>query len=199
MKEEVGKLQRNNTTLKRERDDLEAKASKLQATASASASSRQQPMSFESAKASETAAELLRAKEKISDLESANSRLETEKKGMKLKLKETEGMLEKRPQAKDTNKTILEMETKLKYLEKKSEQLEKENNYLQSNVQNLEGELEEVQDNFREDDVDEYRHLKRDLEASAKNCRVLQFKLKKAEKTIVELSASGAAAGPATN
>ena len=52
---------------------------------------------------------------------------------------------------------------------------------LQSNVQNLEGELEEVQDNFREDEVDEYRHLKRDLEATAKNCRVLQFKLKKAE------------------
>ena len=66
---------------------------------------------------------------------------------------------------------------------------------LQSNVQNLEGELEEVQDNFREDEVDEYRHLKRDLEATAKNCRVLQFKLKKAEKTIVELSASGGGAG----
>lgn len=63
--------------------------------------------------------------------------------------------------------------------------------FLQSNVQNLEGELEEVQDNFREDEVDEYRHLKRDLEATAKNCRVLQFKLKKAEKTISELSASG--------
>ena len=68
---------------------------------------------------------------------------------------------------------------------------------LQSNVQNLEGELEEVQDNFREDEVDEYRHLKRDLEATAKNCRVLQFKLKKAEKTIVELSASGGGAGGA--
>ena len=101
-------------------------------------------------------------------------------------------------QAKDTNKAILELETKLKYLENKSEQLEKENNYLHNNVQNLEGELEEVQDNFREDEVDEYRHLKRDLEASAKNCRVLQFKLKKAEKTIVELSGAGGGGGAAS-
>ena len=62
-------------------------------------------------------------------------------------------------------------------------------------MQNLEGELEEVQDNFREDDMDEYRHLKRDLEATAKNCRVLQFKLKKAEKTVAELTAEKAGAG----
>ena len=49
-------------------------------------------------------------------------------------------------------------------------------------------EVEEVQDNFREDEVDEYRHLKRDLETASKNCRVLQFKLKKAEKSIIDLS-----------
>merc|ERR1712083_483289 len=45
-------------------------------------------------------------------------------------------------------------------------------------------ELEEVQDNFREDEADEYRTLKRELENSAKNCRVLQFKLKKTEKSL---------------
>merc|ERR1712233_169184 len=43
---------------------------------------------------------------------------------------------------------------------------------------------EEVQDNFREDEADEYRTLKRELENSAKNCRVLQFKLKKTEKSL---------------
>ena len=32
-----------------------------------------------------------------------------------------------------------------------------ENEELRSNVQNLEVELEEVQDNFREDEADEYR------------------------------------------
>lgn len=74
-------------------------------------------------------------------------------------------------------------------MEKKCKTLEAENDKLQNNVQNLEGELEEVQDNFREDEADEYRHLKRDLETASKNCRVLQFKLKKAEKNMSEINA----------
>merc|ERR1712080_63051 len=87
---------------------------------------------------------------------------------------------------------IIELQTKLKYFEKKSLDLEKENNELNSNVQNLEQEMEEVQDNFREDEVDEYRHLKRDLETASKNCRVLQFKLNKAEKTLIDLTSEKA-------
>merc|ERR1711872_479205 len=59
---------------------------------------------------------------------------------------------------------------------------------LRGNVQNLEVELEEVQDNFREDEADEYRTLKRELENSAKNCRVLQFKLKKTEKSLADIT-----------
>ena len=35
---------------------------------------------------------------------------------------------------------------------------------------------------FREDQVDEYRDLKKELEQTAKNCRILQFKLRKAER-----------------
>merc|ERR1711981_273510 len=145
-------------------------------------------MTFESAKASETASEPLKAKEQIREQERAVSKLETEKKGLSLRTKELETQLERRPIASETNKTITELQTKLKYFEKKSSDLEKENNDLNSNVQNLEQEMEEVQDNFREDEVDEYRHLKRDLETASKNCRVLQFKLKKAEKSIIDLS-----------
>merc|ERR1711994_222757 len=145
-------------------------------------------MTFESAKASETAAELLKAKEQLREQESKLSRLETEKKGLSLRTKELETQLERRPQAADTNKSISELQTKLKYYEKKSFDLEKENSDLLNNVQNLEQEMEEVQDNFREDEVDEYRHLKRDIEAASKNCRVLQFKLKKAEKEIINLT-----------
>lgn len=39
----------------------------------------------------------------------------------------------------------------------------------------------------REDQADEYRDLKKDLEQTAKNCRILQFKLRKAERRIVQL------------
>ena len=51
----------------------------------------------------------------------------------------------------------MELQTKLKFYDRKVKDLERENDSLQSNVQNLEGELEEVQDNFREDEADEYR------------------------------------------
>ena len=47
--------------------------------------------------------------------------------------------------------------------------------------------MEEIHDNFREDE-DEYRRLKRDLKAVGKNCRALQFKLKKGEKSITALT-----------
>ena len=39
----------------------------------------------------------------------------------------------------------------------------------------------------REDQVDEYRDLKKDLEQTAKNCRILQFKLRKAERRMEQL------------
>jgi chromosome segregation ATPase len=39
----------------------------------------------------------------------------------------------------------------------------------------------------REDQADEYRDLKKDLEQTAKNCRILQFKLRKAERRMEQL------------
>jgi hypothetical protein len=42
--------------------------------------------------------------------------------------------------------------------------------------------MEELQDQFRLDDADEFRHLQAELEIATKNCRILQFKLRKLEK-----------------
>merc|ERR1712012_269018 len=142
------------------------------------------PLTLESAKASEATAELLKAREKIRDLDPQLSTNSKEKKALNLKIKELESEIERRPQASETQKTISELQTKLKYVERKCSELNSENEDLRGNVQNLEVELEEVQDNFREDEADEYRTLKRELENSAKNCRVLQFKLKKTEKSL---------------
>ena len=55
---------------------------------------------------------------------------------------------------------------------KKCTDLSFENNELRANVQTLKVELEEVQDNFREDEADKYRSVKRELENNAKNCCV---------------------------
>ena len=87
---------------------------------------------------------------------------------------------------------MLEVQTKLKFYERKCKDLEKENDSLLNNVQNLEGELEEVQDNFREDEDDEYRIVKRKLEALSKDNRVLLFKLKKSEKSVNDMNAEKA-------
>ena len=173
LKDEISSLTQKNQMLQKEKDDSLLK----------------KPMSFETAKASEMKTELLKAKEKIRQQENELSSLEKEKKGLQLKLKETESVLEKRPQTSETSKNMLELQTKLKFLENKCATLERENDKLHNNVQNLEGELEEVQDNFREEEMDEFRTLKRDLENQAKNVRVLQFKLKKAERTISEMIA----------
>jgi len=150
-------------------------------------SSTKSNLTLESAKASEATSELMKARQKISEQETVLSSSSKEKKALNLKIKELESALERRPQVSETQKTISEMQTKLKFLEKKCEDLTHDNDDLRGNVQNLEVELEEVQDNFREDEADEYRTLKRELENSAKNCRVLQFKLKKSEKSLTDL------------
>lgn len=145
------------------------------------------PMTLDSAKASEATAELMKAREKVREQDIQLTNLNKERKALNLKLKELETSLEKRPQVSETQKTITELQTKLKFVERKCEDFNVENEELRGNVQNLESELEEVQDNFREDEADEYRTLKRELENSAKNCRVLQFKLKKTEKSFGDL------------
>ncbi|CAF1600887.1 unnamed protein product, partial [Didymodactylos carnosus] len=43
-------------------------------------------------------------------------------------------------------------------------------------------EMDEVMDQFRTEDAEEFKHLQAELEMAAKNCRILQFKLRKAEK-----------------
>merc|ERR550539_756804 len=142
---------------------------------------------MESAKAAEATSELMKAREKVREQDTMVASLTKEKKALTLKMKELESTLERRPQVSETQKTITELQTKLKFVERKCEDMSVENEELRSNVQNLEVELEEVQDNFREDEADEYRTLKRELENSAKNCRVLQFKLKKTEKSLIDL------------
>jgi len=142
------------------------------------------PMTMESAKAAEATSELMKAREKVREQDTMVTTLTKDKKALTLKMKELESTLERRPQVSETQKTITELQTKLKFVERKCEDMSVENEELRSNVQNLEVELEEVQDNFREDEADEYRTLKRELENSAKNCRVLQFKLKKTEKSL---------------
>ncbi len=82
---------------------------------------------------------------------------------------------------------VAELRAKLEKSEKLVSQLTAENEDIKKDVKSLEVEFQELHDNFREDHTSEFRVVKRELEAMSKNCRVMQFKLKKAERTIEQL------------
>lgn len=71
---------------------------------------------------------------------------------------------------------------KLAEAEDYNKQLRFENKTLQEELHEIRHEMEELQDQFRMDDADEFRQLQAELEIAAKNCRILQFKLRKLEK-----------------
>ncbi|XP_046382724.1 uncharacterized protein LOC124153539 isoform X1 [Ischnura elegans] len=82
----------------------------------------------------------------------------------------------------ETKRNIEDLKNKLTAAEQLCEELMDENSEMKKEIRELEEEMEEMQDNFREDQVDEYTTLKKELEQTAKNCRILQFKLRKAER-----------------
>lgn len=95
-------------------------------------------------------------KRDLTDLQSSVSKqIESEKKGLKATLTAAEQLCE---------------------------ELMDENENLKRDVHGLQQEISEMHDQYREEEIEEFRELQRDLEQTAKNCRVLQFKLRKAER-----------------
>uniref|UniRef100_A0A158Q899 Protein SOGA2 n=1 Tax=Elaeophora elaphi TaxID=1147741 RepID=A0A158Q899_9BILA len=76
---------------------------------------------------------------------------------------------------------------KLKASESLCDELMEENEALKADIKDLQQEIEEMQDQYREEEIEEFRELQRELEQNAKNCRILQFKLRKSERTREEL------------
>lgn len=74
------------------------------------------------------------------------------------------------------------LKRKLTEVEFINRELKLENDTLHDELQDIRHEMEELQDQFRLDDADEFRQLQAELEIAAKNCRILQFKLRKLEK-----------------
>merc|ERR1711988_2041140 len=60
--------------------------------------------------------------------------------------------------------------------------LQEDNTALHQEINDLHLEMEEMHDQFREDEALEFRELQKELEATAKNCRILQFKLRKSDR-----------------
>ncbi|XP_021938796.1 golgin subfamily B member 1 isoform X3 [Zootermopsis nevadensis] len=135
------------------------------------------------------ASEVLKLQQKVNELQSQTEDLRDDKKSLNLRVKELEEELGNRPDKMATQRTVDEMHTKLLAAETLCEELMDENEDMKKELRDLEEEIEEMQDNFREDQADEYTSLKKELEQTNKNCRILSFKLRKAERKTEQLDA----------
>ncbi|XP_073713151.1 microtubule cross-linking factor 1-like [Misgurnus anguillicaudatus] len=71
------------------------------------------------------------------------------------------------------------------------EDLRSENDYLKDEVDELRAEMEEIRDNYLEEEVYQLQELRRELDRSNKNCRILQYRLRKAEQKSLRVAQTG--------
>ncbi|KAK9708527.1 Protein SOGA [Popillia japonica] len=151
-------------------------------------------ISMDSSSSKSTSAELLKLQQKCNELQNHLDDYKDEKKILGLKVKELEDELESRPTAQQAQKIADELRSKLLAAETLCEELMDENEDMKKEMRDLEEEMEEMQDNFREDQADEYTSLKKELEQTTKNCRILSFKLRKTERKVEQLETEKAEA-----
>uniref|UniRef100_A0A8C2WYX9 MTCL family member 3a n=1 Tax=Cyclopterus lumpus TaxID=8103 RepID=A0A8C2WYX9_CYCLU len=71
------------------------------------------------------------------------------------------------------------------------EKLEDENDDLKTEIEEMRAEMDEMRDTFYEEDACQLQDMRRELERANKNCRILQYRLKKAERKRLRFSESG--------
>ncbi|CAI6345943.1 unnamed protein product [Macrosiphum euphorbiae] len=131
-----------------------------------------------------TASELLKHQQKINDLKSTCESLGDEKRLLTQRVHELEAELNKNKNTKVKSDDAQLIRSKLIAAETKIEDLTEENNDLNKEIHNME---QEMRDNFREEQDNEFIMLRREFDQVSKNCRILAFKLKKAERRMEEL------------
>ncbi|XP_026815432.1 golgin subfamily A member 6-like protein 22 [Rhopalosiphum maidis] len=131
-----------------------------------------------------TATELLKHQQKINDLKSTCESLSDEKRMLTQRVHELEIEFNKNKNSKVKSDDVQLIRSKLIAAETKIEELTEENNDLNKEIHNME---QEMRDNFREEQDNEFIMLKREFDQVSKNCRILAFKLKKAERRMEEL------------
>uniref|UniRef100_A0A0L8HD34 Uncharacterized protein n=2 Tax=Octopus bimaculoides TaxID=37653 RepID=A0A0L8HD34_OCTBM len=109
---------------------------------------------------------------KCTDLEEDKKELEDQVQIEKMKV--AKGQLESR--------SLAELRKLLEESDQTRMRLNEENNTLREEVNEMKLEVDEMYDQFRESDAEDFRELQKELEITAKNCRILQFKLRKAER-----------------
>lgn len=120
---------------------------------------------------------------KVNDLSRQLEDLKYEKLHLTTKIKD----LEKSVSIKPSKIVEDELKKKLQAAEQLCEELMDENSEVKKELRGMEDEMDEIQDNFREDQANEYTTLRKELEIATKNCRILSFKLKKSDRKIEQM------------
>ncbi|XP_075682530.1 microtubule cross-linking factor 1 [Rhinoderma darwinii] len=71
------------------------------------------------------------------------------------------------------------------------EELRSENDYLKDELDELRAEMEEMRDSYLEEDVYQLQELRRELDRANKSCRILQYRLRKAEQKSLKVAQTG--------
>ncbi|XP_053570900.1 microtubule cross-linking factor 1 isoform X2 [Bombina bombina] len=71
------------------------------------------------------------------------------------------------------------------------DELRSENDYLKDEIDELRAEMEEMRDSYLEEDVYQLQDLRRELDRANKNCRILQYRLRKAEQKSIKVAQTG--------
>ena len=137
------------------------------------------------------AAEAMKLQQKVNEMKQQIEDLQDEKKSLAAKIKEVTNESKSR-----ATKSIEEtLRSKLEQAERMCENLMDENEDMKRDLKNMESEIDEMQDNFREEQADEYVSVKKELEMTTKNCRILSFKLKKSDRKMEQLELEKQAMG----
>uniref|UniRef100_A0A8D8RVN1 SOGA coiled-coil domain-containing protein n=1 Tax=Cacopsylla melanoneura TaxID=428564 RepID=A0A8D8RVN1_9HEMI len=173
--------------LRHELDNMKIKCEKLEREKSDILLRRLASMETTTSKT--TASELLKLQQRVNELKTENEDLVDDKKSLSLRVRELEtenSAVKKSSTAERENEAL---RTKLAAAEGLCEELMDENEEMKKELRYMEEEMDEMQDHFREDQADEYSSLKKELEQTAKNCRILSFKLRKSERRSEQLEA----------
>nr|XP_031826232.1 trichohyalin isoform X1 [Nomia melanderi]XP_031826233.1 trichohyalin isoform X1 [Nomia melanderi]XP_031826234.1 trichohyalin isoform X1 [Nomia melanderi]XP_031826235.1 trichohyalin isoform X1 [Nomia melanderi]XP_031826236.1 trichohyalin isoform X1 [Nomia melanderi] len=123
----------------------------------------------------------------IQKLQKKNEALMQEKSNLMTKIRDLEKEVHTKPFRGERDREKDELRSKLKAAENLCESLMDENEDMKKEIRQLEEEIYELQDTFRDEQADEYVRLRKSLEQSNKNCRILSFKLRKVERKVEEL------------
>lgn len=142
---------------------------------------------MESTTSKTSASEVLKLQQKCNELQQQLEDYRDEKKSLSLKVRELESDLENRPTVQEAQRIADDLRSKLLAAETLCEELMDENEDIKKELRDMEEQMDELQDNFREDQAVEYTSIKKDLDQTTKNCRILSFKLRKAERKAAQL------------